>query len=235
VLRIGGKRIVDMGNYCNTCALLFEHMANPRQRVSVTELADHLKRGVRRYEFYGVLPKVIPVLPRGGYEIALLEMQPRLVQRGSADDYFVAEQAPLWGFNMGGESSHDPGVDYYRATTLTLAPDTALFEFIVPLYDTKRLNPDTVTDYERSIQRGAKPTAMSISLLDMREPAMWPADPPTITRHYVLSHYLIDGHHKVFAAAQTGKPMTLLSFLARDHCMASVDDVVKVLAAMDAA
>ncbi len=38
-----------------------------------------------------------------------------------------------------------------------------------------------------------------------------------------LSHFVIDGHHKLVAAAQTGTPLTLLSFFAHDHSLVPID------------
>jgi hypothetical protein len=52
------------------------------------------------------------------------------------------------------------------------------------------------------------------------------------TSHWCLAHYLIDGHHKVYAAAQENKPLTLISFLAVDQGVSSeeeIDELVSVL------
>lgn len=230
VLRVGGQRVVDMGNYCNTCALLFEHMADPAQRINVDRLAEQLAAGVPKREIFRVLNKVYPVLPQGAYEVSLLELRPRLVHRGSPQDYFVADQSPLWTSPSG--NPEDPRIDYYRATTKPIAPDSAFFEFVVPLYDMARLNPGVVEEYERSLLAGNEPTAMAITILDRRQPANWQGD-PLVTQHYLLAHYLIDGHHKMFAAAKAHRPLTLLSFLPRDLCMASFDDVATIFRALD--
>ena len=229
VLRIGGQQVVDMGNYCNTCSLLFQHLADPAQRVRLDTLADQLASGVSKREMFTVLNTVYPVLPQGAYEVSLLELTPRLVRRGSPQDYFVADRPLLWTFP--GDSG-DPCIDYYRGMTKPIPPDSALFEFVVPLDDMARLNSKVVAEYERSMVAGKKPTAMAITILDRRQPAMWGADPP-VTQHYLLAHYLIDGHHKVRAAANADRPLTLLSFLARDHSMASFGDVATVFRCLD--
>ena len=58
----------------------------------------------------------------------------------------------------------------------------------------------------------------------MKQPANWEGD-PAVTSHWCLAHYLIDGHHKVFAASETGMPCTLLSFLAVDQGVSSPEEV----------
>ncbi len=96
VLRIGGRQVVDMGNYCNTCSLLFQHLADPAQRVHLDAFADHLASGVSKREMFHVLDTIYPVLPQGAYEVSLLEMTPRLIHRGSSQDYFVTDRPLLW-------------------------------------------------------------------------------------------------------------------------------------------
>jgi hypothetical protein len=229
VLRIGGQRIVDMGNYCNTCALLFEHLADPDQHVRVSALAEQLANGVSKREMFNVLNQVYRVLPQGAYEISLLELMPCLVHRGSPQDYFAVDRSLLWIFP--GDSG-DPRIDYYRGMTKPIPPDAALFEFVVPLYNLAGLNPKTVEEYERSIVAGKKPTALAITVLDRRQPAMGRPNSP-VADHYLLAHYLIDGHHKMLAAAEADRPLTVLSFLPRDHCMASLSDIATVFRYLD--
>lgn len=224
VLRIGGRQVVDMGNYCNTCSLLFQHLADPAQHVRLDALVDQLASGVSKRDVFHVLDAIYPVLPQGAYEVSLLEVTPRVVHRESPDDYFVSDRPLLWTYPGDPE---DPCIDYYRGMTEPIPPDSTLFEFVVPLYEMARLNPKVVEEYEQRMVAGKKPTAMAITLLDRRQPAMWGTDPP-VTQHYLLAHYLIDGHHKMRAAAQAGRPLTLLSFLARDHCMASRNDIATV-------
>lgn len=230
ILRIGEQRVVDMGNYCNTCALLFKHLADPAQRVRLDALTDKLADGVTKRDIFKVLDLIYPVLPQGAYEVSLLELSPRLIRRGSPQDYFVADQPLLW--IPQSDEPENPGTDYYREATRHLDSESALFEFVVPLLDQARLNAEVVAEYERSMAAGRKPTALAISILDWRQPATWQPDPP-VTQHYLLANYLIDGHHKMLAAANTGRPLTVLSFLARDHSMATLGDVARVFGYLD--
>ncbi|MEH1905218.1 MAG: hypothetical protein V7L04_28550 [Nostoc sp.] len=47
-----------------------------------------------------------------------------------------------------------------------------------------------------------------------------------------MAHYLLDGHHKMYAAAQQNAPLILVSFLAVDESLASEDEIKSALAAL---
>jgi len=79
------------------------------------------------------------------------------------------------------------------------------------------------------IAAGAMPTAVALSVLDVKGPAMCGVD------HWCLAHYLLDGHHKVAAAASAGRPLTIITFLATDRCVASTAEVETALVALEAA
>lgn len=103
-----------------------------------------------------------------------------------------------------------------------------VFEFIVPMFPHGWLTGETVDEFREIIQNGGAPTAISVSVLDRKQPANWYND-QVITEHWCLAHYLIDGHHKVYASNIVQKPITLLSFLAVDEGISSPDDVAQLL------
>jgi hypothetical protein len=43
--------------------------------------------------------------------------------------------------------------------------------------------------------------------------------------HWGLTHFLLDGHHKLQAAAETGRPLRLLSLLSVEGSLATPDQV----------
>lgn len=47
-------------------------------------------------------------------------------------------------------------------------------------------------------------------------------------KEWVYSHFLLDGHHKMFAANKAKKAITLLSFLSIDQSFANKDQVEKL-------
>ncbi|MBW8723883.1 MAG: hypothetical protein JF625_01815 [Inquilinus limosus] len=82
-------------------------------------------------------------------------------------------------------------------------------------------------DYEALLAAGSVPTAVAISLLDVKGPAMRGID------HWCLTHYLLDGHHKLAAAARAGRPLTLITFLATDQGTANEAEIEAALNALD--
>jgi hypothetical protein len=84
---------------------------------------------------------------------------------------------------------------------------------VIPMFPENWMDKQVVSDYVRRLESGDTPRAVSISLLDVKGPADWEAkiDP---TEHWIFSHYLIDGHHKVCAAHQAGRPIRLLNFVS---------------------
>jgi hypothetical protein len=58
---------------------------------------------------------------------------------------------------------------------------------------------------------------------------------PPVTEHWCFPSLLIDGHHKVFAAAKLKKPITMLTFLAIDDGTADspqIDALPRLLATL---
>ena len=59
----------------------------------------------------------------------------------------------------------------------------------------------------------------------MRPP--WTTAPNYYT-HWGLTHFLLDGHHKMQAAAETGRPLRLLSLLSVDAGLASAEQADRI-------
>ncbi|MFC7671351.1 hypothetical protein ACFQT0_31050 [Hymenobacter humi] len=97
------------------------------------------------------------------------------------------------------------------------------------------LDTERVAHYRTEIEKGGTPTAVALSVLDVKGPA-WLDESGTIppyTEHWCLAHYLLDGHHKMYAASLLQKPIHLLAFIALDECiMESPDDVATLLTAI---
>ena len=79
----------------------------------------------------------------------------------------------------------------------------ALYEFIIPTFPQNWLKQEPVTSYVSRLRAGEAPTAVALSVLDVKQPAT-SKDDTAITSHWCLGHYLLDGHHKVFAASKVG-------------------------------
>lgn len=112
-----------------------------------------------------------------------------------------------------------------------MSNERGLFEFLVPMFPHNWLDQRRLAEYAVSYSRDVMPTAVSISVFDVKEPATCERG-KEITTHWCLAHYLIDGHHKVYAAAQENKPLTLVSFLAVDQGVSSEEEINELVPAL---
>jgi len=103
--------------------------------------------------------------------------------------------------------------------------------FVIPMFPLTWLDQEKLIHYKDEIAHGGQPTAFTLSVLDIKQPAFCHGD-PEITEHWCLAHYLLDGHHKTYAAAQQNAPLNLVSFLAVDESLASEEEIKSALAAL---
>ena len=230
-LMLKGRRAFEIGNICDTCTFLFQRLDGANEKVS-PGLGTSLRRGVTNLndELIGTASQA---LPEGRYRATLIELTPNLVKPRDPADYFAHEQIELWGVDSFWNLPHDPRTEYYRvaSTPPRIGREGALFEFVVPMMPSNWLDPETIARYEMQLSGGGLPAALAISVLDVKQPAVWDGE-PTVTAHYCLTHYLLDGHHKMLAAARTQRPLRLLSFLAMDESIATDEHFTEALAAM---
>lgn len=227
-LTVNGKQAYHLGNICGTCAFLFEKMEAQTAGIGVGELATRLAEGLENLDEESV-DKLVQLMPVGNYILALLMLKPEKVQLNSSNDYFSVEQVENVGLDLFVGRPHDPKTDYYRIegrSRVTLDFDPGLpeaFDFIVPMLSEASLDQDRVAFYEKSLKKGHRPTAVALSVLDVKGPADGGVD------HWCLAHYLVDGHHKVAAAAHAQQELTLIAFVAVDHGIASEAQVRAII------
>lgn len=231
-LAIDGKKAFHIGSFCNTCTFFFTRLEGATRSVDPAEVGDALNKGVTLLgdDF---LTKLEQILPTGEYIAMLSEIRPKLVAPGDPNDYFTHEQVRLWGITDVTGLPHYPATKYYRLATKHLGERRGLFEFLIPSLPERWLDQERVDEYAAALAQGSQPTAIALSVLDVKGPAIWEGDPdPDPSVHYCLAHYLVDGHHKVMAAAQCGQPITLLSYLALKRGISSNDDIQLLLKRM---
>lgn len=221
-IAVDGKRAFHIGNVCGTCSFFFERLGGANRSVSVAELTAELSIGVTRLPG-PLLDALKQILPDGRYRAALLRVLPKMVSPGGPEDYFTTEQTHLWGVDAFWGLPHHPKTEYYRLGSRRLEGRRALYEFLVPTFPRGWLKQEQVNAYISVLRNGGLPTAVALSVLDVKGPADAQGK-PDITSHWCFAHYLLDGHHKVFAASQAGLPCTLLSFLALEQGISSVDE-----------
>lgn len=233
-LLIDGKRAYHFGFGCQTCSYLFERLWGANQAVQIEETAEALRKGVGSLddEVVGVLGRG---LPEGEYNLLLSEALVEQVVPGAENDYFKNEQPKLWGEDTFWCLPHDPRVSYFRAGDATTEQGKRLFNFIAPMMPTRWLEMTTIAAYKEELQTKASGTAVSIAVLDVRGPADWDdAQPPDPLEHWCLTHYLIDGHHKLNAAWETGKPLRMLTFVALSQGVSTREQIDSAVAFLSA-
>ena len=228
-ITIEGKDAYHIGNICGTCSFFFQRLEGANKSLNPRALQDQLSSGLTGLTD-AQAAVLSELLPDGNYEPSLLFRVPRLVKPGDADDYFCREQAALWGIDSFWGLPHNPRTKYYRGTDQPLGNGAHLYEFLIPMFPDNWLDAKRVSEFEEHLQVGQRPTVLAISVLDIKQPALWDGD-PAVNSHWCLAHYIIDGHHKLFAAARAQRPVGLLSMLALDRGVSDPDEHTKLIAA----
>jgi hypothetical protein len=167
------------------------------------------------------------LLPHGRYLPMLLSVQPRLVYPVKPGDYFAEEQVATWGIERFWDLPGYPHTPYYRTFETDINPDAHLFEFVVPMVPPSWNDSTRVAMHAERLGSSDRPTAVAVSILDTSAPAM--AGPGLdYFEHWALTHFLLDGHHKLQAAAQTNRPIRLLSLLSLDASLASEQSTARI-------
>ncbi|MBG9940575.1 hypothetical protein ABE237_25390 [Brevibacillus formosus] len=111
------------------------------------------------------------------------------------------------------------GSEYYKAGLRSISSMKKIEEYIVPIQSSESLNHVAINDYVERVNAEETPTALSISFLDIKYPLNH------FDEIWVYSHFLLDGHHKMFAANKAKKAITLLSFLSIDESFANKEQL----------
>ena len=229
-LTLDGKPAYHIGNVCNTCEFFFERLDGATHSLSAEQLGAELAAGtpsmeLSRIEALGAL------LPPADYVPFYTRLPVKLVRPGEPGDYYAHEQVATWGVDAFWGLPHDPRTEYYRGRVVPLSPvkfgNRAIFEFVVPMFPHAWLDAHRVAEYRTRVAEDP-PTALALSVLDVKSPADWQIQ-PAVVEHWCLSHYLLDGHHKTYAAATGDKPLGLLSFLAVSQSISTSNQALEVV------
>lgn len=241
-LTIGDQKAFHMGNTCGSCNFVFRRLGAARvvenywwcNKTSsdgisnvTEEMISKLNSGLNTLDpkFVGELKLI---MPKGNYEVILTQATPKLVSPNQPGDYFAEEQAELIGLDRWDELPYYPETKYYRLHKAPMPPYSRFFEFLIPIFCFGFLDKERIAFYENMLENGNMPTAVALSVIDSYAPADRRTE-TTIYKDVCLAHYLIDGHHKVYAAARLGKPLTILSFIAINHGKSTQSEVKECL------
>ncbi|MCU1678384.1 MAG: hypothetical protein JWM93_3142 [Frankiales bacterium] len=215
----------ELSFWCGTCQLLFRRLAGANQTGSLDQLADRLATGVRHLDD-DIISAFAALLPRGEYIPLLLEVQPQLAMPAGSSDYFAQEQIGTWGLESFWGLPTYPATPYYRTFETVVDHRAHLYEFVVPMVPPSWNNEARVRDFVDALSASNYPTAVAVSTLDVCQPA--DAGPGDYYAHWGLTHFLLDGHHKMQAAASVNRPLRLLTLLSMSASLATPEQVMAV-------
>jgi hypothetical protein len=191
-LTVHGQRVFDLGILCETCSFLYTRLSQISLPLQPGELSSLLSDGLKSVD-NDIIKTVEKLLPSGQYAVGLITLLPEFVKHLGYVGYGSVEET------------------FYLAGTDKVDEHGEIQQAIVPLFSSESLKKDIVEKYKRRLEEGAKPTALAISIAEGKHMMSGGGyDAPDCIS---LMHFLIDGHHKIHAASQTGQPITLLSFL----------------------
>lgn len=226
LLLLDDRPAFELSLWCGTCPYLFERLEGANDKVALPALADRLSKGLDAIDddvvrTYGSLLADGEVLP------LLLEVQPRLQRPVEAGDYFAEEQVATWGIDAFWGLPENPHTPYYRTFETPVAQDAHLYEAVVPMVPPTMNQRATVDAHAERLAASSRPTAVAFSTLDICAPAV-DSDGTDWYHHWGLTHFLLDGHHKVQAAAESARPLRLLALVSIDGSLAARDDVLSL-------
>ena len=194
-LAVQGERVFDLGVTCGTCSFVYNRLKE-KPPLSPQVLAETLKNGIQKIS-EPIVETVSRILPSGEYAVGLIILYPKFDHPGKGKYSFV-------GYGQ-------VNTEFYQCGEKQVDENGVIEQAIVPLFSTKTLNQSTVKKYEDQIKEGMVPTALAITIAEGKHfmSGSGYESPDAIS----VMHFLIDGHHKIYAASQLNKPITLLSFL----------------------
>lgn len=228
-LTIAGTNVLNTGNVCSTCCCYFEYLpGDKKDNIAIAEeFSETLNAGLNSLDDK-TLQQAEILIPDGDYFVLLCTIKPKEVFVGDENDYFSKERKALWDvFNDEESYQEGPNISYYRLQVKKIIDHRhkiLLVETLVPIISSQDLNKERVRFYQEQYRQGVIPTAFSIAIWDQKAPdaygsnnTMHPNYDPDVRGHELLAHYIIDGHHKIYAASLEGKEITLLTYIRKDN------------------
>ena len=87
--------------------------------------------------------------------------------------------------------------------------EITLIDVVIPIQSPTTLQESAIQQYEDQFMHGETPCGLSLSVLEVHGRDYW--------YDIGLIHFLLDGHHKMYAAAKHRCPIHLLTFCALDY------------------
>jgi hypothetical protein len=224
-LLVDGRAAFDLPYWCGTCPYFFQRLDGADRTLSMDALTDRLNDGLD-----GVDEEVVrafsAILPEGRYLPLLLTVDPRLTREGWPGDFFTGENAAIWGEFAPLVLARGASTPYYRTFDSRREQGGGFHEFVVPLVEPAWNAMPTVVAHAERLRTSPAPTAVAVATLDTVRP--WANEETAENEHWYLTHFLLDGHHKMQAAALTGRALRLLSLVTLDESPAGEEAVLEL-------
>lgn len=214
VLFAGQIPLHNVGYECDTCGGLFS-LVEPIPKPLAAEQISGLLASTIDDITIDLLESLSPLLPKGSYRVGLLQCIPRLRQSPSNSSLtemeyqsysFLGRSLAIEMIGICQRFSEDeplPDPTKEEIYIELLEED----EVILPHRNYATLDWSRVSHYISVLHGGVTPTAVALSIGEGRHPQ-------GKYESKRLTHFLIDGHHKMFAAATSFKPIHILSFFS---------------------
>ncbi|MHA0041310.1 hypothetical protein [Deinococcus sp. PEB2-63] len=222
-LQVHGQAVAHIGWGSDTLPALVQALP-PTQRpplVAVAETQEALAGGLHSLDWV-TATRLGSLLPPGWYLANLVTIRPAPVVPGDPLDYLPNELERYWPGQ--GVSSRAEAVSYrapgWREPGMITFLDgrqvpgeAAGVSVLLPTQPAETLNADRVAFYREVFRLGRQPTAVSLQVVEERD-SNSQTDGQPLERLTLSVHLLVDGHHKVQAAALEGTALTMLAFTA---------------------
>jgi hypothetical protein len=226
-LFLAGRPAFELSLWCGTCPFLFQRQEGANATLSVGSPSPGELEQPWATADDGIVGTFGSLIPDGDYLPLLLEVEPELVAPHDEHDYFTHEQVSTWGTDAFWGLPENPRSFYYRTFETAVSTDEHLYEFVVPMVPPSWNDGDRVQHYLDLMADGIVPTAVALTTLDICQPAM-SGQSTDYYGHWGLTHFLLDGHHKLEAAARAGTKVRLLALVSVDGSLARPDDVARL-------
>lgn len=226
LLLVDSRPAFELSFWCGTCQFLFERLEGSTETMSLEVLRDRLNAGLDEVG-QDVLDAFGQLMEEGLYLPLLIDVTPTLVRPATVSDYFAHEQVATWGLEAFWGLPVYPRTPYYRTFSTAVSPDAHLYEFIVPMVPPSWNEASRVQEYVEALGGGSVPTAVAVSTLDICAPAV-ASQSTDYYNHWGLTHFLLDGHHKMAAAAAVGASLRLLALISVEGSLAAEAEVLRV-------
>lgn len=226
-IELANEKAFHIGNVCGTCNFFFKKLGGAVNRSNSKRLVEVLKAD-ESIIGDNAIGELSQLFESGDYLVVNATVKPKHVVPFGDDDYFSHEIIDIYGITEFSGLPFFPDTTYYRCEDETIDNETRRFTFIVPMIPDSWLDEETINYYSGKIAADEKPTCVALSVIDDKQASDWPDDVDH-TRHLCIANYLIDGHHKLFAAAKLGKEINILSFINLNRGVSSHENVLKAL------